>query len=52
VGEVLIGSDTYERLPDGTVVEPPLRLMVKGRTEPIEAYVLRAVPSRRRLTLV
>ena len=52
VGEVLIGSDTYELLPDGTVVESPLRLMVKGRTEPIEAYVLRQVPSRRRLSLV
>lgn len=51
VGEVLIGSATYDRLPDGTVVEPPLRLLVKGRTDPVEAYVLREVPSRRRLSL-
>ena len=51
VGGVLIGASTYERLPDGTVVEPPARLMVKGRTEPIEAYVLARCPSRRRVSL-
>jgi class 3 adenylate cyclase len=52
VGGVLIGAETYERLPDGTVVEPPTRLLVKGRTEPIEAYVLCEVPGRRRVSLI
>lgn len=52
VGRVLIGSTTYELLPDETVVEPAITLLVKGRTEPIEAYVLCAVPGRRRTSLV
>ena len=52
VGGVLIGSATYERLPDGTVVEPPRQLLVKGRTEPVEAYVLCEVPGRRRVSLI
>ncbi len=44
VGEVLIGAGTYARLPSGALVErmPPLRL--KGKSEPVEAYVLRSVP--------
>ncbi len=52
VGGVLIGSATYELLPDGTVVEPPRQLLVKGRTEPVEAYVLCEVPGRRRVSLI
>ncbi len=51
-GGVLIKSATYDLLPDGTVVEPRVELMVKGRTEPIAAYVLRDLPTRRRLSLV
>jgi class 3 adenylate cyclase len=44
VGEVVIGAGTYARLPAGALVErmPPLRL--KGKSEPVEAYILRAVP--------
>jgi class 3 adenylate cyclase len=52
VGGVLIGSATYDLLPDGTVVEPAQQLLVKGRAEPIAAYVLREVPSRRRVSLI
>ncbi len=41
VGEVVIGEGTYDQLPDGTLVErlPPLEL--KGKAEPVTAYVLR-----------
>ena len=44
VGEVVIGAGTYARLPAGALVErlPPLQL--KGKSEPVEAYVLRALP--------
>jgi adenylate cyclase len=52
VGGVLIGRATYDQLPNGTVVEPPRSLVVKGRSEPIEAYVLREVPGHRRMSLV
>jgi adenylate cyclase len=44
VGEVVVGEGTRSRLPDGAVVErlPPLR--VKGKAEPVTAYVLRDLP--------
>jgi class 3 adenylate cyclase len=44
VGGVLIGAETYGRLPDGTVVEPRAGLRVKGKDEAVDAYVLRALP--------
>jgi class 3 adenylate cyclase len=44
VGGVLIGAETYEQLPDGSVVEPRSGLQVKGRDAAIDAYVLLAVP--------
>jgi len=39
-GQVVVGAGTYERLPPGALVErlPPLQL--KGKTDPVEAYVL------------
>jgi class 3 adenylate cyclase len=43
-GGVLIGSETYEQLPDGSVVEPRVGLQVKGRDAAVDAYVLLAVP--------
>jgi class 3 adenylate cyclase len=43
-GGVLIGAETYEQLPDGSVVEPRSGLQVKGREAAIDAYVLLAVP--------
>jgi adenylate cyclase len=42
-GEVVIGAGTYERLPDGAVVEPLPRLQVKGKEAPVEAYILRGL---------
>jgi class 3 adenylate cyclase len=44
VGEVLVGEETYRRLPDGTLVEPLQELRVKGKQEPVGAYVLRSLP--------
>ena len=45
VGGVLIGAETYERLPDDAVVEPKSELRVKGKDEVIDAYVLLSCPS-------
>ena len=44
VGGVLIGAETYERLPDGAVVEARAGLRVKGKEDAVDAYVLRALP--------
>jgi class 3 adenylate cyclase len=44
VGGVLIGPETYERLPDGAVVEERIGLRMKGKQEVVDAYVLRALP--------
>jgi adenylate cyclase len=43
-GGVLVGAETYERLPDGAVVEPRTGLRVKGKNDVIDAYVLLALP--------
>ena len=45
VGEVVIGKDTYELLPTGTTVESLPRLEVKGKSEPVDAFVLKALPA-------
>jgi class 3 adenylate cyclase/membrane protein CcdC involved in cytochrome C biogenesis len=42
VGEVVLGAATVSRLPPGTLVERMPELRVKGKAEPIEAYVLRS----------
>jgi adenylate cyclase len=44
VGGVLVGEATRARLPDGTDAEPVPELRVKGKAEPVAAYVLRSVP--------
>ncbi len=44
VGGVLIGAETYRRLPDGTAVEARPGLRVKGRDAAIDAFLLRALP--------
>ena len=44
VGGVLIGAQTYERLPDGAVVEARSGLRVKGKDAAVDAYVLHALP--------
>ncbi len=43
-GGVLIGSETYGRLPAGAVVESPVGLRLKGKEGVVFAYLLRAVP--------
>jgi adenylate cyclase len=43
-GGVLIGASTYRRLPEGVVVAPRVGLRVKGKAEPLDAYVLLALP--------
>jgi adenylate cyclase len=45
VGGVLIGAETYERLPDDAVVEPKSELRVKGKDASVDAYVLLSCPS-------
>jgi adenylate cyclase len=40
VGGVVVGAGTYERLPPGALVERLPPLAVKGKAEPVEAYVL------------
>jgi adenylate cyclase len=44
VGGVLIGPETYERLPDGAVVEARPGLRVKGKDAGVDAYVLHSLP--------
>jgi adenylate cyclase len=43
-GGVLIGPETYARLPDGAVVEARKGLRMKGKQGVIDAYVLQALP--------
>jgi class 3 adenylate cyclase len=43
-GGVLIGAATYDLLPDGVVVEERRHLRVKGKEEPVGAYLLVALP--------
>jgi class 3 adenylate cyclase len=41
---VLIGESTYRGLPAGAVVAPRIGLRVKGKAEPLDAYLLLALP--------
>jgi adenylate cyclase len=43
VGKIVLGSETVRRLPAGAVVERLPALRVKGKAEPVEAYVLRSI---------
>ena len=43
-GGVLIGAETYGRLPDGAVVEAKTGLRIKGKEDVVHAYVLLALP--------
>jgi adenylate cyclase len=43
-GGVVIGAATYELLPPGAIVERLPPLQVKGKAEPVVAYVLHALP--------
>ena len=46
VGGVLIGDETYRRLPEGCVAEAVPALQVKGRDMMVDAYVLASMPAR------
>jgi class 3 adenylate cyclase len=44
VDGVMIGAATYAQLPEGTVAERQEDIAVKGKAEPVVAYVLHSVP--------
>jgi class 3 adenylate cyclase len=48
IGGVLIGAATYRRLPGPADVEARPGLVVKGKHDPVDAYVLNAMPSPRK----
>jgi class 3 adenylate cyclase len=43
IGAVLIGAETFRRLPADTEVEPMPGLRVKGKETPVDAYILKAL---------
>jgi adenylate cyclase len=44
VGEVVVGAGTFESLPAGVQVERLPPLQVKGKQDPVTAYLLRGMP--------
>ena len=44
VGGVLIGVETYVRLPDGAVAEEWAGLRMKGKHDVVDAYLLHSSP--------
>jgi adenylate cyclase len=44
VGGILIGAETYRRLPGGAVAQPVGALRVKGKDAAVDAFVLLAMP--------
>jgi len=44
IGTVLIGAETFRRLPDGADATPMHGLQVKGKQAPVDAYLLRSLP--------
>ena len=47
-GGVVVGSETYLALPDGTVAEPLGGMRVKGKEDEVEAYAVSSLPAARR----
>jgi class 3 adenylate cyclase len=45
VGGVLIGAETYRRLPVGTIATPMPGLNVKGKDDSVDAYIMHALPA-------
>jgi class 3 adenylate cyclase len=43
LGRVMLGAETVRRLPPGAVIEPLPPLRVKGKAEPVEAYILHSL---------
>jgi class 3 adenylate cyclase len=46
-GEVLLGAETYQQLPTGTLAEPRRGLVLKGKNNPVDAYLLQTLPKDR-----
>lgn len=46
LGGVLIGAETYRRLPPGAVAERQEALSVKGKDAKVDAYLLQSLPDR------
>jgi class 3 adenylate cyclase len=46
IGGVLIGSETYRRLPLRADVDPVPGIAMKGKHAPVDAYLLNGLPSR------
>ena len=44
LGEVIIGHETYRRLPPSADAEAHRALRLKGKSVPVDAYVLRSLP--------
>ena len=42
---VLIGAETYRRLPVGTIATPMPGLNVKGKDDSVDAYIMHALPA-------
>jgi class 3 adenylate cyclase len=45
VGDVVIGEETYSKLPSGTEAEAMEPLHLKGKSSPVRAYRLKALPT-------
>jgi class 3 adenylate cyclase len=45
-GQVVVGVETYRRLPDGTAAQRLGAVEIKGKAAPVEAYVLVSLPPR------
>jgi adenylate cyclase len=43
VGAVVLGAETVRRLPPGALLERLPELRLKGKSQPVEAYVLRSL---------
>jgi adenylate cyclase len=43
IGQVVLGAETAKRLPPGAVLERLPELRVKGKAEPVEAYIFRSL---------
>jgi class 3 adenylate cyclase len=45
VGKVVVGAETAAALPPGAMLERLPALQVKGKEEPVEAYLLHDLPN-------
>ena len=40
-----IGAKTYQQLPTGTIAAPRTGLILKGKNNPVDAYLLQMLPT-------